>query len=244
MNDSDIDNDLNNLSIDLTRNRDNSPKRTNKNSSPVWKYASKVYKVVNGINCTFYKCNYDSCQHEAKFGGTANIATHLRTHGLRLDATSDETQENSNIDQMNVNKVNLINSLLLSFIITSFSAFEIVENYHLKRIVYILNPKYKLPSSKTVANSLLESRFNDVVNKIQNELNNIDCICATTDNWTSCQDFGYIGVTIHYVDENFILKSNTIATEHINGSHSASVLQNTLFEIFQRWQIGKKVTNS
>ena len=32
MNDNDIDNDLNNLSIDLTRNRDNSPKRTNKNS--------------------------------------------------------------------------------------------------------------------------------------------------------------------------------------------------------------------
>ena len=217
MNDNDIDNDLNNLSIELTRNRDTSPKRTNKNSSPVWKYASKVFKLVNGINCTFYKCNFDSCQYEAKFGGTANIANHLRSHGLILETTSDESQINSNNEQLNVSKISLFNSLLLSFIITSFLPFEIVENFHLKRMFHLLNPKYKLPCSKTVANSLLDNRYNEVVNKIKKELEKVDCICATTYNWTSVQDYGYIRVTIHYVDDDFKLQSNKISTENIHG---------------------------
>ena len=241
MSENDFDNDLTNLSLDLARSRDSSPKRSYKNTSPVWKYASKFNKIINGLNSTFYKCNYDSCEHEAKFAGTANIASHLRTHGLTLEAPSDGLEITSNTEQLHINKVNLINSLLLSFIITSFSPFEIVENFHLKRIFQILNPKYKLPCSKTVANSLLDNRYNDIVNKIKKQLEKVDCICATTDNWTSVQDYGYIGVTIHYIDENFILQSNTISTEHINGSHSASVLLNTLFDILQRWQIAEKV---
>ena len=64
----------------------------------------------------YYKCNY-------KFAGSANIAAHLRTHGLILEAQPAESEIVSNTDQLNVNKVNLINSLLLSFIITSFSPF-------------------------------------------------------------------------------------------------------------------------
>ena len=241
MSDHDLNDDLGDLSLDLASTRELSSKRSSKNASPVWKYAFKFSKPINGLKTFYYKCNYDSCQHEAKFAGTANIAAHLRTHGLILEAQPVESEIVSNNDQLNVNKVNLINSLLLSFIITSFSPFEIVENFHLKRILQMLNPKYKLPCSKTVANSLLDIRYNEIVKKIKKDLEKVDCLCVTTDNWTSVQDFGYIGVTIHYIDENFVLRSNTISTEHINGSHSASVLLNTLYEIFQKWQIVEKV---
>jgi len=240
-NNNDLDNDLINLSLDLERSRDSSPKRSIKNASPVWKYASKTTKLINNVVIIHYKCNYDNCQHEAKFAGTANIANHLRSHGLILETTTDESQNNSNNEQLNINKINLLNNLLLSFIVTSFSPFEIVENFHLKRMFYLLNPKYKLPCSKTVANSLLDNRYNEVVNKIKKEIEKVDCICATTDNWTSVQDYGYIGVTIHYVDDDFVLQSFTISTKHIDGIHSAANITSTLFDIFQKWNIVAKV---
>ena len=177
-----------------------------------------------------------------KFAGTTNIANHLRTHGLILEAVDDSTLEESNVNQLNPSKLKLISSLLLSFIITSFSAFEIVENFHFKRLIYMLNSKYKLPCAKTLANSLLDQRYIEVTNNIKKELSKVDCICATTDNWTSVQDYGYIGVTIHFIDDDFNLKSYTISTKHIHGSHSSGILTNTLYEIFQKWQIVRITT--
>ena len=160
---------------------------------------------------------------------------------MLIEKPIDAPQFNSNIEHFNPTKTKLFNNLLLSFIITSFSAFEIVENFHFQRLIYTLNPKYRIPCAKTVANLLLDQRYIEVITNIKNELSKVDCICATTDNWTSVQDYGYIGVTIHFIDDSFTLQSYTIATKHIQGSHCAAILTNTLFEIFQKWQIVEKV---
>ena len=38
-----------------------------KNELPVWKYASRVTKDKDAEQFQYYKFNYESCQHEAKF---------------------------------------------------------------------------------------------------------------------------------------------------------------------------------
>lgn len=88
---------------------------------------------------------------------------------------------------------------------------------------------------------LLDKVYNDVFNKIKQEVDKIDCVCATTDCWTSIQNFSYLGVSVHFLDHEMNLVSYTLAVKNIIGSHTSNVLRGKLIEVFQEWNISSKV---
>lgn len=139
--------------------------------------------------------------------------------------------------------------------------FQIVDNFHLKRFLYILNPNYKLPSKETISNQILDSMYNQACSIIKKDLEEINYIAATTDCWTSKQKLSYIGVTIHYIgyfillffyklkkqfiinfykDSQWKMVSHTIAVSNII-DHDHLSLKERLVEIFDSWLISDKV---
>jgi len=157
-------------------------------SSVVWKYTSKIIKN----NKEYYKCNVGSCQHEAVFAGTVAIKNHLKGHDdVKL---TEEEEDNKKEEDSNKNKTKLASKELLYFIVSGFLPFRIVDNFHFQRFLKIIASNYKLPSRNHISNTLLEIQFKEVCAIIKNDLAGAISIAATTDIWTSCQNFNEMNI--------------------------------------------------
>jgi len=222
--------------------------RTSRQSS-VWKYASKFEKEINHVNNQtikrfHYRCNFQGCNHEALFCGTRSISNHLRSHDIILNDDNsrcdslDAPFENTSIDS---NRNKIASRALLNFIISGFLPFAILDNFHFKRFLNIINYKYRLPSKDSISNTLLNTMFNEACASISKELESAESISATTDCWTSKQNFGYIGVTVHFINSDWGLTSHTLAIENIVGNHDNVTLKNKITQVFEEWKIMEKV---
>ena len=89
-----------------------------------------------------------------------------------------------------------------------------------------------MPSRTTISNSILDKHFLESITQIKKNLEKCLTFSATTDCWTSRQNISYIGVTIHYVDDDFKLINQTYCVEHLPGSHTAAVLQSKIHDLF------------
>ena len=63
--------------------------------------------------------------------------------------------------------------------------------------------------------------YNNEKGQIGKTIDKLQSLVLTTDCWKSIQNFDYIGVTAHYIDETFQNQSITLATRHITGGKSA-----------------------
>lgn len=58
----------------------------------------------------------------------------------------------------------------MKMIVKEYYPFSIVEDAEFKKLIYMLNPGYALPSRKTLSTSLLPVLYNKVYNEIKLDL--------------------------------------------------------------------------
>ena len=79
--------------------------------------------------------------------------------------------------------------------------------------------------------NLLKKRFEDVQH-----------IALTTDCWTSCQNYSFVGITAHYLKPNFKIVSFNLAIRHLIGGHAADNLAKYIRSIISEFKISSKVS--
>ena len=75
-------------------------------------------------------------------------------------------------------------------------------------------------------------------------LNEAEFCHLTTDGWTSQASHSYIGATIHFVDQNFCLKSIRIALKHSPKAHTSLYLKEQIELILNEWKINDKTLST
>ena len=77
---------------------------------------------------------------------------------------------------------------------------------------------------------------------ISSHLKSDDTKCAvSTDCWSSNSNLTYLGLTCHYIDQNFNLHNFVISFKHLIGSKTALLLHEEISKIFTTWNIKHKV---
>ncbi|CAD6267377.1 unnamed protein product [Miscanthus lutarioriparius] len=61
------------------------------------------------------------------------------------------------------------------------------------------------------------------------------------DMWTSCQNKGYMCVTIHWVDDEWRMKKRIIGFFNVKGRHTGAKLSETFTKVMVNWYIEKKL---
>nr|CAG8644445.1 4529_t:CDS:2 [Entrophospora candida] len=103
-----------------------------------------------------------------------------------------------------------------------------------------LTPKFKVPAISTVK-QLIFKGYQVGRNKLQELLeNSADSISFTTDEWTSMHK-PYIGITIHWVSEDFELNQLLLTLEELPYPHTANDIVNKLEAIFDEYKIQNKI---
>ena len=65
--------------------------------------------------------------------------------------------------------------------------------------------------------------------------------CVTLDAWTSCATESYLGVTCHYVDNEYELRSFALDLKLLVESHSSEYIFSKIMEVLDDWEMYDKV---
>ncbi|GBC29849.2 zinc finger BED domain-containing protein 4-like [Rhizophagus irregularis DAOM 181602=DAOM 197198] len=135
-----------------------------------------------------------------------------------------------------------ITDSLVDFVATDLQPFTIVENPEFKLLINKLNPHYILPCRQTLKEKFIEN-YKMRKNVLINEVSQINSkISLTTDIWTSeISKDCYLGVTMHYINNNWELKNLLLDLIPVNGSHTAGLITSKLLQILEEFSISNNI---
>lgn len=114
----------------------------------------------------------------------------------------------------------------------------------------MLSPKYKIPSRKTVSNSLLPQMYQIAAQNVKYQLENVSAICLTTDGWTSITNQSFVAVTAHFINPKKDYKISTVLLgctdfpQSHTGDNLVLFLKNTVAEWGLNQHVAAAVTDN
>ena len=73
------------------------------------------------------------------------------------------------------------------------------------RLVSALNPAYKLPDRKKISKTPIPALFEQTLLKTNQIVEKMTKCCLTTECWTSIKNANFMGITIHFMDDEYKL---------------------------------------
>lgn len=135
-----------------------------------------------------------------------------------------------------------INEALTLFIAGDLISLSVVESQNFKNLLEKLNPKYQVPSRKTLTTKLIHEKCSEMRNDIKHKLKSAQNICLTLDLWSNSQMRAFLGVTGHYIAD-WQMRSVMLACSRFKGKHTGDAIHREYEETIANYEIGHKVSN-
>src|SRR2546429_6176055 len=102
--------------------------------------------------------------------------------------------------------------------------FKVVEGEAFREMVSKLDPQYQVPSRETIKKAIMKL-FEDKKIVVKNFIKNIPGkVALTTDIWSSLKSKGFLGITIYFIDENWILRYFTLDIFRFKGAYTGQAI--------------------
>ena len=135
-----------------------------------------------------------------------------------------------------------VNRLVKQYIISEMRPLSTVEKLAFIALVEGLSGR-KLMTRKTLSariNAMHETMMAGAIQKLKNA----SFVCTTADLW-SVNNHSYLGMTAHWINENFTRESLALACKRITGSHTYDVVGRAIFDIHKLYKLDVvKLTNT
>src|SRR3954463_5484565 len=207
--------------------------------SDVWKYFEKVNDdniILSSINCQLCEAVY------AILTATTTLCQHLiGTHSSTYIPNNQPKQLNQ-IPLYTLTEQKHIITKLAQWISVDLQPFSVVEQTEFRDFIYTLDSRYVIPCRQTIKQEV-ELLFSQRRTNLKSEINNIiSKISLTTDIWTSSYNHtAFLGITMHYINNNWKVKKCLLDFIPIEGSHIGSLILTKLIELLQEFNISNRV---
>ncbi|XP_049902249.1 E3 SUMO-protein ligase ZBED1-like [Epinephelus moara] len=122
-------------------------------------------------------------------------------------------------------------------LVTDMRPLSMVEDEGFRQMIHVLNPGYTLPS-RTHFTKLMERKYEQTFQAVKTDIKATQSkIALTTDVWTSVATEAYLGITCHYIGDEWNMKSICLTTMPLEERHSASNIAEWLGEVVARFEI-------
>lgn len=138
-------------------------------------------------------------------------------------------------------QLSLLRKKVLKFIVEDSQPFYILESDSFRELLLSLHPLFEIPTEEALSN-LLDSTFETGQAYLKAIFENVSKISLTTDFWTSRGQHGYIGVTAHWISDDYSPKEAFLTLQHVYYLHTSEVIKDKLKEIIIKWNIDNKIT--
>lgn len=138
---------------------------------------------------------------------------------------------------------NKIDLAILKLFAWDFQPFSMVEDRGFKNLMETCCPSYKIPGRKYFSNSMMPAIFEETRTTLKHTLEKeATSVCLTTDIWTSSKNDSYMGITGHYITEDFSMKTVLFQCSVFEETHTAKNLADEIFSAINEWDIKNKVS--
>nr|XP_043625688.1 zinc finger BED domain-containing protein RICESLEEPER 2-like [Erigeron canadensis] len=219
-------------------------KRKRKERSVVWTYFEKDQNsIVLGstkLKCTCKKCNtvfvYDSIQ------GTGNLLRHKdRCYGKNY---RDVGQMLFNSDMaLRSRKFNqkTLRELLVACTVRHKLPLSFVEYKGVRDVIEYLEPEADSMTRNTLEADLIEMYKLEKEKMKSMLMESPGMLCLTSNLWSSINTDGYLAITVHFINNEWVLQKRVLAFSHMPPPHSGVALNAKVFLILEEWGLGKKI---
>lgn len=122
---------------------------------------------------------------------------------------------------------------VLDFIVEDLRPFNAVSGSGFKKLISVANPRLTVKDRRTYAKKL-PKRLEEVQQRVaENVAVNKGAMLSasfTSDMWTSRANDSFLSLTVHYIDEQFLLRHFILNCEPFEGSHDADSIVKVLDE--------------
>ncbi|CAG8783464.1 8666_t:CDS:1, partial [Acaulospora morrowiae] len=174
--------------------------------------------------------------------GTSNLRTHvINIHKIDIPSILSSEDLATLFSQSGEH---LLRETLVEWIVKDCLPFTTIESksfHKLFEVIKKLEGNITISSASTIKRDLLE--YYSVSKASLKEIlgNNSSKISLTTDIWTSNSCKMFIGVTAHWLDNNWEIQSHIFDLVPFEGPHSGINIANTLISICEDFGITKKI---
>ncbi|GBC26953.2 zinc finger BED domain-containing protein RICESLEEPER 2-like [Rhizophagus irregularis DAOM 181602=DAOM 197198] len=186
----------------------------------------------------------ESLSDNAKDGSTSSLWKHIKTK--HNDIYSEISQLTSALNKLEISEPLIFTQEsfrndLVYWIISDEQPFTIVQNLLFQKMIIRLNSEVKIPSADTIHNDIIKI-FKDEKEFIKKKLQEIPSkVSITLDAWTSKNQISFLGITIHWITNDWKLENTTLDFSHIEGPHSGENLASKLFEVLKEFELLQKI---
>ena len=119
-----------------------------------------------------------------------------------------------------------------------FQPFSIVEDVGFIRLMKAIEPHYKLPSRKYMAETIIPSINNGIQKVVEKEIALVEWFSFTTDiRSLNTSGDSLLSFTAHWLTKSFERKSAVLHTQPVNESHTGKNLCHRFEEMLKKWNI-------
>lgn len=113
---------------------------------------------------------------------------------------------------------------------------SIVESKAFKRLMNTAVPLYTIPSRRTITR-LIDAKYDVLKERFKDDLKLASTYTLTCDIWTDVGNQSYLGVTIHYLQHEFVLTNATIGVFPLTQNHTADYIREMIISIIQSFGV-------
>lgn len=219
-----------------------------KHVSYVWKF----FEVVNEKQARCKLCN----NLYKRSGGTHNLDDHLkRKHQTSITSNQANNKTRTIQDFISVTRTDpvvtpfsdcsarkeILDKKLAMMISQDCQPYSIVEDAGFREFVHSLQPKYVLPTRKTLSNVIIPALYEECRRSVQHCLDEIKYVSLSVDGWTSISNDAYIAVTAHYIDPMWSMKSILLDCKLVTHAETSEFICTIINNIAEDWKISDKI---
>ena len=230
-----------------------SGKRFKKCTSIVWNYFTKKLEILEVDGKQFEQlwgyCNFPNCKQRYRAEGacgTTAFKNHLKSkHSIvegqqQLNVGKNPGTEIAHVQPYKYDQEASLKKLNLAITMHEYP-FNIVEHEYLVDFIKSLRPSFPIKSRVTVRKEIMD-KYLEEKETLYAHLKTFQCrFSATMDMWTSCQNKGYMCVTIHWIDDNWRMQKRIIGFFNVKGRHTGAKLSETFTEVMVKWYIENRL---
>ncbi|KAL9667011.1 hypothetical protein QQ045_001356 [Rhodiola kirilowii] len=218
-------------------------------TSEVWNHFTKIELRKNDVVLLKAKCNV--CGESLARGGN-NGTHHLLRHMKRQQNSTSQIADIRTQMQLGINASgnlsnfkfdkNVARKEIVDFIVRAELSFTFIEKHDFCGMIQrAIQPQFSSFSARTCKRDVLKM-FSKSKSDLLNFFSEFDGkVSLTSDVWSSRQKMGYMSLTAHYIDKDWLLNKRILSFKMIEYPHSGEILAQHINEELIAWHIQHKV---
>ena len=228
----------------------------NSRASNVWKYfvnvdiieyMCKICKEKNPHYSTIIKKNAHSSttnfwRHLEIFHATLHDNLKGKSSGKKqrsiIDLMSSSSQKKQYYTGITFEKTK---EMIGRFIYKKDQPWLVVEDPDFRNLLcYCAQMDLRIPMRRTVRDHIQET-FVKEKTKLKEMLSSVRRVSLTIDGWTTDNHISLLGITVHWINNEWMLRERVLALEKLEGEHSGEYLAKVLRTVLKEFSLEKKV---